>query len=67
MKTCTDSKKKAYACALMLAGTVIVTVFSDPMVDVLGNFGKAIHVSPFYVSFIVTPLASNAAEGNPKH
>lgn len=32
------------------------------MVEVLNNFGKVIHVSAFYISFIVTPLASNAAE-----
>jgi Ca2+/Na+ antiporter len=32
------------------------------MVDVLGAFGNLIDVNPFYVSFVITPLASNAAE-----
>lgn len=58
----TDSQRKTYAVFLLLVGTVIVSIFSDPMVDVLNNFGHTIGVSPFYVSFIVTPLASNAAE-----
>lgn len=40
----------------------MVTLFSDPMVDVINNFGKTVGVSPFYVSFIITPLASNASE-----
>lgn len=52
----------AKAWGLLAAGTLIVSIFSDPMVDVLGNFGRVINVNPFYVSFIVTPLASNAAE-----
>jgi len=61
-KAWSRNQKLAYACALLLGGTFIVSLFSDPMVEVLGNFGNAINVPPFYVSFIVTPLASNAAE-----
>lgn len=53
---------KCWAVFLLLLGTVIVSFFSDPMVDVLNNFGHTIGVNPFYVSFIVTPLASNASE-----
>uniref|UniRef100_A0A7S4JKE2 Sodium/calcium exchanger membrane region domain-containing protein n=1 Tax=Paramoeba aestuarina TaxID=180227 RepID=A0A7S4JKE2_9EUKA len=47
---------------LLLIGTGLVVVFSDPMVDVIGDFGNSIHISPFYVSFVVTPLCSNASE-----
>eukprot|EP00667_Euglena_gracilis_P007938 EG_transcript_8027 len=47
---------------LMGAGTLLVLLFSDPMVDVLSEFGNRIHVPPFYVSFILAPLASNASE-----
>merc|ERR1719453_1462948 len=43
-------------------GTLLVLVFSDPMVDVLGNIGKRINVSSFYVAFVLAPLASNASE-----
>merc|ERR1719453_2929026 len=43
-------------------GTLLVLVFSDPMVDVLGNIGRRINVSSFYVAFVLAPLASNASE-----
>jgi Ca2+/Na+ antiporter len=48
--------------AMMLTGTALVLVFSDPMVDVLGDVGARIGVAPFYISFILAPLASNASE-----
>jgi Ca2+/Na+ antiporter len=53
---------KIRAAFLMLVGTGIVLLLSDPMVDVLAEVGKRIGVSPFYVSFIVAPIASNASE-----
>jgi len=43
-------------------GTLIVLVFSDPMVDLLGEIGKQVGVPAFYVSFVLAPLASNSAE-----
>jgi len=55
----------------MLFGLALVSVFSDPMCDVLsaltdtrftGSNGSHIPVAPFYVSFIVTPICSNASE-----
>lgn len=50
------------ALTLMVVGVLVVTVFSDPMVDVLSQLGTRINIPPFYVSFIVTPLVSNASE-----
>uniref|UniRef100_A0A7S0ZIS2 EF-hand domain-containing protein n=1 Tax=Timspurckia oligopyrenoides TaxID=708627 RepID=A0A7S0ZIS2_9RHOD len=47
---------------LMTLGTVLVLIFSDPMVDVLGDVGSRLGVSPFYISFVCAPLASNASE-----
>ncbi len=47
---------------LMFTGTALVLLFSDPMVDVLSEVGEVLHVSPFYVSFVLAPLASNASE-----
>lgn len=48
---------------IMLAiGTTLVILFSDPMVDVMQEIAVRAHVSPFYVSFILAPLASNASE-----
>merc|ERR1712113_558224 len=46
----------------LFLGTILCVIFSDPMVSVIGTFSTTINVSSFYVSFIVTPLASNASE-----
>jgi Ca2+/H+ antiporter len=46
----------------MLGGTIVVAIFSGPMVDVITDFGDSIGVKPFYVSFIITPFCSNASE-----
>jgi Ca2+/Na+ antiporter len=46
----------------MIVGTILVLIFSDPMVDVLGAIGTMTGVPPFYVAFLLAPLASNASE-----
>jgi len=46
----------------MLIGTILVLVFSDPMVDVLAQIGVVTGIPTFYVSFVLAPLASNASE-----
>jgi len=43
-------------------GTLLVLTFSDPMVDVLAAIGNNTGISPFYVSFVLAPIASNASE-----
>lgn len=43
-------------------GTLMVLIFSDPMVDILSDWGNRFNVDPFYVSFILAPFASNASE-----
>jgi len=47
---------------MMTMGTIVVLLFSDPMVDVLDTFGKITHIDAFFVSFVLAPLASNAPE-----
>jgi len=47
---------------MMGLGTLMVLVFSDPMVDCLSEWGARLDVSPFYVSFVLAPFASNASE-----
>lgn len=47
---------------MMGLGTVLVLLFSDPMVAVLSELGKRLHISAFYVSFVLAPMASNASE-----
>ncbi|KAL7575815.1 hypothetical protein ACA910_003139 [Epithemia clementina (nom. ined.)] len=56
----TAIKKKAFL--LLLTGSVLVLYFSDPMVDVLSAISSLVKVSPFYVSFVLAPLASNSSE-----
>jgi len=46
----------------LIIGLGVVLLFSDPMVSVLSNLSAKIGVGSFYVSFVVTPLASNASE-----
>lgn len=47
---------------MMGAGTFLVLIFSDPMVDVLSDWGRRLSISPFYISFVLAPFASNASE-----
>jgi len=47
---------------MMGIGTLMVLVFSDPMVDVLSAIGSTTGVPAFYVSFVLAPMASNASE-----
>lgn len=47
---------------MMFVGTALVLVFSDPMVNVMSDFGERIGISAFYISFVLAPLASNASE-----
>eukprot|EP00403_Amphidinium_massartii_P019308 CAMPEP_0178412988 /NCGR_PEP_ID=MMETSP0689_2-20121128/22298_1 /TAXON_ID=160604 /ORGANISM="Amphidinium massartii, Strain CS-259" /LENGTH=563 /DNA_ID=CAMNT_0020034251 /DNA_START=98 /DNA_END=1789 /DNA_ORIENTATION=- len=46
----------------MAFGTGLVLIFSDPMVDLLGEIGNRLDISGFYVAFVLAPLASNASE-----
>lgn len=50
------------ACWMMGLGTFLVLIFSDPMVDCLSAWGNVLEISPFYVSFVLAPMASNASE-----
>jgi Ca2+/Na+ antiporter len=46
----------------MAMGTILVIIFSDPMAEAFGELGNRIGVNPFYVSFVLAPIASNASE-----
>lgn len=43
-------------------GSIVLLVFSDPMVDVMSEMGDRLGISAFYVAFVVAPMVSNAAE-----
>jgi len=47
---------------MIAISTIAVIIISDPITDVLSELGSRIGVSPFYVSFILAPLASNGSE-----
>jgi len=53
---------KKRACSKMFFGSVLVLLFSDPMCDLLGTMGEKADIPPFYISFLIAPLASNASE-----
>jgi len=63
-----DKVKEVVKCITLLVGGVgMVTVFSDPMCDVLTSLTNDknksyIPIPSFYVSFVVTPFCSNASE-----
>jgi len=47
---------------MMGLGTIITLLFSDPMVDVMSELGNRMTIPPFYVAFVLAPVASNASE-----
>jgi len=47
---------------MMGFGTLLVLIFSDPMVDCLSAWGTRTGIPAFYISFVLAPLASNASE-----
>lgn len=53
---------KLRAFKMLALGTLLVVYFSDPMVDVMQEIAVRTNISPFYVSFVLAPLASNSSE-----
>lgn len=58
----TPGQIKFKSAVLLTVGVVAVTLFSDPMVNVMAETGSRLGISPFYVAFVVSPVASNASE-----
>jgi len=56
------TKIRRRAFSMMLAGTLLVLLFSDPMVDVMNDMGTRSGIKPFYIAFVLAPMASNASE-----
>ena len=46
----------------VMAAMAVAFLFSNPLVDAIGGFFEASGISPFFVSFIVTPLACSSSE-----
>ncbi|RZC82084.1 hypothetical protein C5167_044654 [Papaver somniferum] len=47
---------------LLLLGAAIAAAFADPLVGGVNNFSTATSIPPFFISFIVLPLATNSSE-----
>ena len=52
-------RRSAY---MMLVGTAIVIIISDPMVNVMSEIGNRTGIPAFYIAFVLAPMASNATE-----
>jgi len=53
---------KLRAFKILAIGTILVIYFSDPMVEVMQEIAIRASIPPFYVSFVLAPLASNSSE-----
>jgi Ca2+/H+ antiporter len=53
---------KMRAFMLTSLGTLLVLVFSDPTIALMTEIGDRMSISPFYVAFVLAPIASNASE-----
>ncbi|KAK1418088.1 hypothetical protein QVD17_27227 [Tagetes erecta] len=60
----TEAKAKAEemfkAIILLIVGIVMLTVLAEPLVESVRQFSESARIEPFYVSFILVPLATNA-------
>ncbi len=56
------SAKMRSALTHIILGTLVVAIVSDPMCEVISAIGNEAGIPAFYVSFIITPLVSNASE-----
>lgn len=58
----TDQQLLVQAVAILIVGTLLCSIFSDPIIDVITALANRLNLSPFYISFVVTPFASAATE-----
>lgn len=58
----TTSQLLKLAVLYIIGGGFVVTIFSDPTVEVIGALGQKCGIPAFYLSFIFTPIFSNSSE-----
>ncbi len=58
----TDKQLVLKAIWLLVIGTIICGIFSEPLVGVIGAVSTKMNISPFYISFVVAPIALNTRE-----
>nr|XP_043628725.1 sodium/calcium exchanger NCL2-like [Erigeron canadensis] len=54
------AKEKFKAIALLIVGIFMLTALAEPLVESVRQFSESVRIEPFYVSFILVPLATNA-------
>ncbi|KAI7747319.1 hypothetical protein M8C21_033950, partial [Ambrosia artemisiifolia] len=54
------TKEKFKAIILLIVGILMITVLAEPLVESVRQFSESVNIMPFYVSFILVPLATNA-------
>jgi len=53
---------KRRACTMLLLGTALILLFSNPIMAMINKVAVRVDIPPFYVSFVVLPVISNAME-----
>ncbi|KAI3828224.1 hypothetical protein L1987_02321 [Smallanthus sonchifolius] len=48
------------AIILLIVGIFMLTILAEPLVESVRQFSESVNIEPFYVSFILVPLATNA-------
>ncbi|KAI3708338.1 hypothetical protein L2E82_37506 [Cichorium intybus] len=54
------AQEKFKAIALLIVGIIMLMVLAEPLVESVRQFSESVNIEPFYVSFILVPLATNA-------
>ncbi|KAL7584369.1 hypothetical protein Lser_V15G45385 [Lactuca serriola] len=54
------AEEKFKAITLLLVGIIMLTILAEPLVESVRKFSESLNIEPFYVSFILVPLATNA-------
>ncbi|KAM0072201.1 putative EF-hand domain, sodium/calcium exchanger membrane region, EF-hand domain pair [Helianthus debilis subsp. tardiflorus] len=54
------TKEMYKAIILLIVGIFMLIVLAEPLVESVRRFSESVNIEPFYVSFILVPLATNA-------
>ncbi|KAM0070892.1 putative EF-hand domain, sodium/calcium exchanger membrane region, EF-hand domain pair [Helianthus debilis subsp. tardiflorus] len=54
------TKEMVKAIILLIVGILMITFLAEPLVESVRQFSESVKIEPFYVSFILVPLATNA-------
>ncbi|CAM6118451.1 unnamed protein product [Calypogeia fissa] len=50
------------ATGYLILGTLMAGVVAEPFIDAIGNFSTVTGISPFFISFVATPMATSSSE-----